>query len=68
MNHQPLDHANWRKSTRSESANGCVEVGCARGVAVVRDTKDRAGAVLAFSPRAWQRFLACAAKGELNPA
>jgi hypothetical protein len=46
----------WRKS--SYSGNGgatCVEVGNADRV-VVRDTVDRTGAVLRFSPAAWRRF------------
>jgi hypothetical protein len=35
-----------------------VEVGGACPVVVVRDTKDRAGAVLTFGADAWQRFAA----------
>jgi Domain of unknown function (DUF397) len=30
---------------------------------VVRDTKDRAGAVLAFDPEAWRRFAATVKSG-----
>jgi hypothetical protein len=49
----------WRKSTYSGPNNGdCVEVGGAGPVVMVRDTKDRAGAVLTFGPGAWQRFVA----------
>lgn len=53
------DSASWRKSTYSGNNGGdCVEVGnAARGV-VVRDTTDRAGAVLAVSAGAWQALLA----------
>jgi hypothetical protein len=55
------DHAltTWRKSTYS-GGNGsdCVEVGNSTRVVLVRDTKDRAGAVLTFSPGAWRRFAA----------
>ena len=49
----------WRKSTYS-GGNGsdCVEVGQTVGRVLVRDTKDRAGAVLALSPQAWRRFAA----------
>jgi hypothetical protein len=46
----------WRKS--SYSGNGgatCVEVGNADRV-LVRDTQDRTGPVLRFSPAAWRRF------------
>jgi hypothetical protein len=49
----------WRKSTYSADNNGdCVEVGGSGPVVVVRDTKDRAGAVLAFGADAWARFAA----------
>ena len=55
------DHAltTWRKSTYS-GGNGsdCVEVGETERAVVVRDTKDRAGAMLAFGPGAWRRFAA----------
>ena len=46
----------WRKS--SYSGNGgsdCVEVTAADHV-LVRDTKDRTGPVLRFTPDAWHRF------------
>ena len=46
----------WRKSSYSGSNGGdCVEV-AAPGRVLVRDTKDRTGAVLAFSPQAWREF------------
>jgi hypothetical protein len=49
----------WRKSTYSGSNGGdCVEVGETGREVMVRDTKDRAGAVLRFGPDAWQRFAA----------
>lgn len=49
----------WRTSSYSGNNGGnCVEVGAAGPVVLVRDTKDRAGAVLAFAPCAWRRFAA----------
>ena len=49
----------WRKSTYSGNNGGdCVETGSAPGRVLVRDTKDRAGAVLAFSTDAWRAFAA----------
>jgi len=51
----------WRKSSRSIGGNdNCVEVSSTvDGTAVgVRDSKDRAGAVLIFASRAWARFIA----------
>jgi hypothetical protein len=55
------DHAltTWRKSTYSGSNGGdCVEVGEAERAVAVRDTKDRASAVLTFGPDAWRQFAA----------
>jgi hypothetical protein len=49
---------NWRKSSYSgNGGSSCVEVGKADRV-LVRDTTDRVGPVLTFSPSAWQRFAA----------
>jgi len=49
----------WRKSTYSADNGGaCVEVGADGPAVMVRDTKDRAGAALAFGPDAWRRFAA----------
>ncbi|MGN9919542.1 DUF397 domain-containing protein [Micromonospora palomenae] len=54
-----LTGARWRTSTRSSSNGGaCVEVADnLPGVVLVRDTKDRAGATLAFGRAAWQAFV-----------
>ncbi|MFC3503527.1 DUF397 domain-containing protein [Micromonospora krabiensis] len=49
--------AAWRKSTRSGQGE-CVEVADnLPGVVLVRDSKDAAGAVLIFEPRAWRSFV-----------
>ena len=49
----------WRKSTYSGgNGSNCVEVGHTASLVLVRDTKDRAGAVLAIAPDAWRRFAA----------
>ncbi len=48
----------WRKSSYSGGNGGqCVEV-AAPGHVLVRDTQDRAGAVLEFGPDAWREFAA----------
>ncbi|SDY10517.1 protein of unknown function [Micromonospora pattaloongensis] len=53
-----LTGAVWHKSSRSNQQNNCVEVATnLRGVVAVRDSKDRVGPVLAFTPAAWRAFL-----------
>jgi hypothetical protein len=47
----------WRKSSYSNATGGdCVEV-AASGAVLIRDTTDRAGAVLSVSGTAWTAFL-----------
>lgn len=54
-----LNSATWRKSTKSGgNGGGCIEVGAAAGVIAVRDTKNRNGGLLAFSPQAWRELVA----------
>ena len=53
-----LSRAGWRTSSYSNNGGECVEVGVAGGAIAVRDTKDRAGVVLAFGAEAWRRFAA----------
>ena len=50
---------NWRKSSFSTANGGqCVEVANLAAGVVVRDTTDRAGAVLAVPAGAWRTLLA----------
>jgi hypothetical protein len=47
---------NWRKSSHSGGNGGsCVEVANGEKL-LVRDTTDRSGPVLRFTPDAWRRF------------
>lgn len=46
----------WRKSSYSGNGGNCVEVADHRNRVLVRDTKNRAGTVLRFTPDAWRRF------------
>jgi len=47
----------WRKSSYSGGSGGnCVEVAEHGNRVMVRDTKDRPGPVLRFTPAAWLRF------------
>lgn len=52
-----LTGVTWRKSSRSQGANNCVEVGRSGSVVGVRDTKDRRD-TLVFSTADWGRFTA----------
>ncbi|WP_204038432.1 DUF397 domain-containing protein [Micromonospora qiuiae] len=56
---QDLHDAQWCKSSRSSGNGGnCIEVaGNLPGVVGVRDSKDRSGPALAFTPAAWRAFV-----------
>ncbi|WP_420115330.1 DUF397 domain-containing protein [Micromonospora sp.] len=57
-----LTGARWRTSTCSSTNGGnCVEVADnLPGLVAVRDSKDRDGGVLSFTPAAWRSFLTLA--------
>ena len=46
----------WRKSSYSGSQTDCVEIGSTELAVLVRDTKDRDGAVLIFTADTWRTF------------
>ncbi|MFC0004203.1 DUF397 domain-containing protein [Micromonospora siamensis] len=49
----------WRKATRSANEGNCVEVADnLPGMVLVRDSKDRSGPTLTFTPAAWRTFVA----------
>ncbi|MFI1197082.1 DUF397 domain-containing protein [Micromonospora sp. NPDC020750] len=54
-----MTDAKWHKSSRSGSNGGsCVEVADnLPGIVLVRDTKDREGGTLDFTPDNWQSFV-----------
>jgi hypothetical protein len=60
-----LRTARWRKSTRS-GTNGCVEVAFVQGQVAVRDSKQRGGPVLVFTPQEWAAFLSGVRAGEFD--
>ncbi|GAA0953076.1 DUF397 domain-containing protein [Nonomuraea longicatena] len=61
-----LSGAEFRKSSFSGGGNDCVEVATnLPGVVAVRDSKDRSGPVLTFTPGEWRAFLADIRNGNL---
>lgn len=65
---EDLAAANWRKSSRSGAAGHCVEVAFVGEATAVRDSKDRTGATLFFTPDEWSAFLEGAKHGEFDPS
>jgi len=63
-----LSRAVWRKSSYSGGNGGqCVEVAAnLAGIIAVRDSKDRGGSVLAFTPAEWEAFTAGVRDGEFD--
>jgi hypothetical protein len=52
-----LTRATWRKSSFSGNNGGqCIEIAAGSRLIAVRDSKDRSGPVLAFTPADWQTF------------
>lgn len=52
----------WRKSSHSSNEDAaCVEVADMATAVLVRDSKDKAGPRLTFTPAAWRAFVAFAA-------
>lgn len=58
--------AQWRTSKRSGGNGNCVEVAFVDGVIAVRDSKDRGGAVLTFTPAEWDAFIGGVEDGEFH--
>lgn len=47
----------WRKSSMSDSKDGCVEVADTDAAVLVRDTRNRSGTVLSFPAARWSAFI-----------
>ncbi len=56
----------WRKSSHSGTNGQCVEIAATSGQVLIRDSKDREGPVLAFSPDEWRAFAAGVRDGEFD--
>ena len=59
----------WKASSYSGTNGACIEVATSvPGVVAVRDSKDRPGPVLSFTPSAWARFTAEVRAGRFGSA
>jgi hypothetical protein len=58
----------WAKSSYSGTEGGnCVEVAACPSAVHVRDSKDKAGPTLTFSPEAWSAFVSFAPEAQAAP-
>jgi hypothetical protein len=48
---------NWRSSRYSGKIGDCVEIASEDGSVLVRDSRQRSGPVLQFSPDLWSSFM-----------
>jgi hypothetical protein len=62
---QDLTTAEWRTSTLCD-LNGCVEVALLDDRIAVRNSNDRAGPVLVFTPNEWDAFVGGVRGGEFD--
>ena len=62
-----LRDAHWRKSRHSDTDQGCVETAfLPNGNVAVRDSKDRRGPALVYTPSEWDAFIKGAKDGEFD--
>lgn len=67
MNTIDLSAAQWRRSTRCDNSGpNCVEVAFVEGAVAVRDSKNRTGPALIFTPGEWAAFVGGAKAGEFD--
>jgi hypothetical protein len=67
MNMIDISAADWKKSVRSSVNGNCIEVATLGGGHVgVRDSKDRSGPVLIFTPAEWGAFVGGVKDGEFD--
>ncbi|MGW3786968.1 DUF397 domain-containing protein [Micromonospora chokoriensis] len=60
---EPLTET-WRVSTRTGNSGACVEARHIKGRIEVRDTRDRGGPALSFSPSDWTTFITSITAGQ----
>lgn len=70
MASEPNRHSTllWRKSSASGADGGCLEVAATDASVLVRDSRDRLGARLAFDPARWRTFIRSIKDGKIAPS
>lgn len=65
---QPASYSNlsWRTSRASAGAGECVEVAAASPFVLTRDSRNRSGAMLRFTPAQWLRLVERIKSGDLS--
>jgi hypothetical protein len=67
LNPGVISGAYWKKSSQSMGNGNCVEVApLGRGHVGVRDSKDKTGPVLQFTPDEWSAFIGGVRNGEFD--
>ena len=66
VSYDGADRLNWRKAQRSINNGNCAEIGVLSGVVLVRDSKDKQGAVLRYSDDSWLQFVREARMGRFD--
>lgn len=67
MNTPDLTSAPWHISTYSGQGASCVEVAALPDTVAARDSKNRTGPVLTFTPEGWDSFIRAVNDGEFQP-
>jgi hypothetical protein len=66
MSTPDLSRARWRKSSRSGGNGQCVEVTELGDAVALRDSKNRSGPILIFTPEEWRAFVGGVRGGEFD--
>ncbi len=67
MNARDLSNAHWVTSSYSSGEGQCVEVAALPEAVAARDSKNRTGPVLIFTPDGWTDFIQAVNHGEFRP-